>query len=58
MHLFMSVNKMEAMKVRDLLNELLSDPELDRPDCTVELENDFGRIKVSRTFKVKENEET
>lgn len=58
MHLFMSVNKNEAIKIRDLLNELLSDPELDRQNCSLTLENEVGRIKVSRTFKVTENEGT
>ena len=60
MNMFLSCNKKEAIQLRDLLNELLSDPELDREDCNIVLDHKFGRINVARNFKVsvKEDEES
>ena len=57
MHLFFSGKKGDMIQIRDLLNELLSDPELDRPDCEISLKNEKCKINVIREFAVLKKEE-
>ena len=58
MHLFFSGNKQDMIILRDTLNELLEDPQLDRKEARITMEDKGVFVKIDRETKVDFKEET
>ena len=59
MHLFFAGDKREMMILRDTLNDLLSDPQLDRKDAEIRIKSEYNHLmKIERSTVVETKEET